>query len=153
MDETKRANLRCFKIPFTCEHLFTYQRVCACSRVRLWRIMKNKANSQDLSAASLKPRIIAVAADLLSQSKPIKLPTMREIAVSAGVSLGAAYRHFDSQEDLFLAVVTALFEELESHIKAAAQSSKQPRVSTSVLERCSTSQMLNSCGSRTAKAG
>jgi len=89
--------------------------------------MKNKADSQDLSAASLKPRIIAVAADLLSQSKPIKLPTMREIAVSAGVSLGAAYRHFDSQEDLFLAVVTALFEDLESHIKAAAAPAKNRR--------------------------
>ena len=95
MDETKRANLRCFKIPFTCEHLFTYQIVCACSRVRLWRIMKNEANSQDLSAASLKPRIIAVAADLLSQSKPIKLPTMREIAINLSVNeLSKTYDSF-----------------------------------------------------------
>jgi len=44
---------------------------------------------------------------------------MREISGAAGVSLGAAYRHFDSQDDLFLAVVSLLFEDLERHITEA----------------------------------
>jgi AcrR family transcriptional regulator len=86
--------------------------------------MKNQANSQDVASDGLKSRIVVVTANLLSESKPIKLPTMREIAVSAGVSLGAAYRHFDSQEDLFFAVVTSLFDDLELHIKDAAASAR-----------------------------
>ena len=86
--------------------------------------MKNQAKSLDESADGLKPRIVVATANLLSESKPIKLPTMREIASSAGVSLGAAYRHFDSQEDLFFAVITSLFEDLEFHIKNAAASAK-----------------------------
>jgi AcrR family transcriptional regulator len=89
--------------------------------------MISKANSQDLPADGLKPRLVAVAAELLSESKPIKLPTMREISSSAGVSLGAAYRHFDSQEDLFFAVVTSLFDDLELHMKDAATLAKNRR--------------------------
>ena len=89
--------------------------------------MNSQANSQVFSADGLKPRLVAVAADLLSESKPIKLPTMREIASSAGVSIGAAYRHFESQEDLFFAVVTSLFEDLESHIQDAAASARNRR--------------------------
>lgn len=89
--------------------------------------MNRQANSQVLTADGLKPRLVAVATELLSESKPIKLPTMREIAASAGVSLGAAYRHFESQEDLFLAVVTSLFEDLELHIKDAAAAARNSR--------------------------
>jgi AcrR family transcriptional regulator len=89
--------------------------------------MNSQANSQVLTADGLKPRLVAVAAELLSESKPIKLPTMREIAIAAGVSLGAAYRHFESQEDLFFAVVTALFEDLERHIESANSSVKSRR--------------------------
>jgi Tetracyclin repressor-like, C-terminal domain/Bacterial regulatory proteins, tetR family len=43
---------------------------------------------------------------------------MREIAVSAGVSPGAAYRHFSSQEELFLNVVEHVFGHLESALTA-----------------------------------
>jgi AcrR family transcriptional regulator len=89
--------------------------------------MNSQANSQDGSDDGLKFRIVSVAAGLLSESKTIKLPTMREIAASAGVSLGAAYRHFDSQEDLFFAVITSLFEDLEMHIKDAVASAKNRR--------------------------
>jgi AcrR family transcriptional regulator len=89
--------------------------------------MNRQANSQVLTADGLKPRLVAVAAELLSESKAIKLPTMREISVSAGVSVGAAYRHFESQEDLFFAVVTSLFDDLELQIKDAAASARNSR--------------------------
>ena len=89
--------------------------------------MNSQANSQVLTSDGLKPRLVAVASELLSESKPIKLPTMREIASSAGVSLGATYRHFESQEDLFFAVVTSLFEDLEFQIQDAATSARNRR--------------------------
>lgn len=89
--------------------------------------MTNQAKSQALPGESLERRLVAVAANLLSESKPVKLPTMREIAASAGVSLGAAYRHFESQEDLFFAVITSLFEDLEVHLDSARESAKNRR--------------------------
>jgi AcrR family transcriptional regulator len=89
--------------------------------------MTSQAKSQVMSDESLKSKLVVVAADLLSESKPIKLPTMREIALSAGVSLGAAYRHFESQEDLFFAVVTTLFEDLERHMESANSSARSRR--------------------------
>lgn len=89
--------------------------------------MTKQANSQVSRDENLKGRLVVVAANLLSESKPIKLPTMREIAVSAGVSLGAAYRHFESQEDLFFAVISSLFEDLEGHLNSAQESSKNRR--------------------------
>jgi AcrR family transcriptional regulator len=90
-------------------------------------MMSSRANSQATPEASLKSRLVDVAATLLSESKPIKLPTMREIAATAGVSLGAAYRHFKSQEDLFFEVITSLFEDLEWHIDDARSSAKNKR--------------------------
>lgn len=72
----------------------------------------------------LDARLISVAEELLLTPRDVKLPTMREIAAAAGVAPGAAYRHFDSQDDLFFAVITHLFADLESHLFAAASESK-----------------------------
>jgi AcrR family transcriptional regulator len=52
---------------------------------------------------------------------------MRDIATAAGVAPGAAYRHFKSQEDLFIAVIAGLFADLEDRIDAAAAGSKNLR--------------------------
>ncbi len=65
-------------------------------------------------SGSLKVRLVEVTATLLERDLEKKLPTMREIAVSAGVSPGAAYRHFSSQGELFLNVVEHVFGHLES---------------------------------------
>ncbi len=51
---------------------------------------------------------------------------MREIAVRAGVAPGAAYRHFESQADLLLAVVTELFGRLETHLVDSAVPGTDP---------------------------
>lgn len=75
----------------------------------------------------MKGRLVSVATELLSQPKSIKLPTMRDIATAAGVSVGAAYRHFGSQEELFFAVVEELFADLEKAIDQAVNSAKNRR--------------------------
>lgn len=76
----------------------------------------------------LKQRLVAVAAQLLTQPRATKLPTMREIASQAGVAPGAAYRHFASQEDLFMAVVTQLFGELERALMMSVISAGPPEL-------------------------
>ena len=68
---------------------------------------------------NLKLRLVDVATALLTQPGELKLPTMRAIATSAGVAPGAAYRHFQSQNDLFLAVVANLFSQLEAELQKA----------------------------------
>lgn len=77
--------------------------------------------TQQAPLQGLKVRLVEVATELLSQTRELRLPTMRDIAKSAGVAPGAAYRHFDSQDDLFLAVVTRLFNQLELEIQAAVE--------------------------------
>lgn len=64
----------------------------------------------------LKERLVAVTIDLLLETRHVKLPTMREIAGAAGVAPGAPYRHFSSQAELLVAVVTALFGRLETFL-------------------------------------
>lgn len=84
------------------------------------------------SRGGLKARLVEVAATLLERDLGKKLPTMREIAAAAGVSPGAAYRHFSSQEELFLGVIEHVFGELESAIAATLD----PRNEVSVGLRC-----------------
>jgi AcrR family transcriptional regulator len=71
---------------------------------------------QDLPAridGGLKQRLVVVTAELLLEPRDVRLPTMRDIATRAGVAPGAAYRHFDTQHQLLLAVIAHLFAELE----------------------------------------
>jgi AcrR family transcriptional regulator len=68
---------------------------------------------------NLKSKLIEVAVAELAEPRALKLPTMRDLASRAGVAPGAAYRHFESQEDLFLTVILHLFTELETALKTA----------------------------------
>ena len=77
---------------------------------------------------NLKVRLVDVAVGLLTEPREMKLPTMREIAIAAGVTPGAAYRHFESQADLFIAVVSQLFAQLEDQLMIAAMRSSDPQV-------------------------
>ncbi len=77
------------------------------------------AENQQTPSQSLKLRLVEVATELLSKPRDVKLPTMREIASAADVAPGAAYRHFESQDALFLEVVTNLFDQLERSIVQA----------------------------------
>ena len=89
--------------------------------------MTFEANSQVTNDLGLKPRLVSVATGLISAAKPLKMPTMREIASQAGVSLGAAYRHFESQGDLFLAVIEGLFKDLENQLTESQSNASSPR--------------------------
>lgn len=83
----------------------------------------------DATDLGLKARLVSVAADLLTSPLEVRLPSMRVLAEAAGVSPGAAYRHFESQDDLFLAVIDSLFQNLEATLGEAAAQSKSLRSS------------------------
>jgi AcrR family transcriptional regulator len=85
--------------------------------------MSEIVTSDILAKPNLKLRLIDVATALLVEHRKVSLPTMRQIAAAAGVTPGAAYRHFSSQEELFIAVVSHLFADLESTLTQAADSS------------------------------
>ena len=58
---------------------------------------KSKAVGVEPQVGATRDRIMAVALDLF-QSKGVAESTMREIAKNAGLSLGAAYHHFESKD-------------------------------------------------------
>lgn len=87
----------------------------------------------DAQPLSLRDRLIAVTSDAMLQPRDMRMPTMREIATRAGVSPGAAYRHFESQEHLLLAVVSTITADLEATLKAAAGPSADPTTTIRAL--------------------
>lgn len=84
----------------------------------------DQAGTNQNDSQGLKSRLVEVATELLLVPRAVKLPTMREIASAAGVAPGAAYRHFASQDELFMAVITHLFASLEAALVEAAESSQ-----------------------------
>lgn len=70
---------------------------------------------------NLKSRLVEVAVAELANPRGQKLPTMRQLATALDVAPGAAYRHFASQDELFLAVILHLFTEIENALKAAVE--------------------------------
>lgn len=88
----------------------------------------DSAHSQQHTSdqAPLKSRLVDVATGLLIERRDVKRPTMRQIATAAGVAPGAAYRHFESQDDLFLAVVAKLFSDLEAALTKAIEGESHP---------------------------
>ena len=82
--------------------------------------MKKSLETLPEVAGGLKRILVEASIELLTEPREVKLPTMREIAKRAGVAPGAAYRHFESQLALFLAVVASLFDRLENSLSKAA---------------------------------
>lgn len=79
-----------------------------------------------VSTSNLKTKLIEAAVSTLAFPRPFKMPTMRELAAAAGVAPGAAYRHFASQEALFLSVIQYLFTDLEASLAAATSNLQAP---------------------------
>lgn len=75
---------------------------------------------------NLKTKLIEVAVSELAKPRALKLPTMRQLAEAAGVAPGAAYRHFASQDELFLAVIRHLFTALENELQLATSQISSP---------------------------
>lgn len=82
---------------------------------------------QNESPRNLKAKLVEVAISELAKPRALKLPTMRALAGAAGVAPGAAYRHFKSQDELFLAVVLRLFTDLERDLQVATANVDSPR--------------------------
>ena len=89
--------------------------------------MLNQQDNQETPSEGLKAKLVIVATELLIMPRDVRLPTMRDIAAAAGVTPGAAYRHFKSQDELFIAVVAGLFADLENRLDEAAAGSKNLR--------------------------
>lgn len=66
----------------------------------------------------LRTALLEAALDVISESGPQAL-TIREVARRAGVSHAAPYRHFESKDDLILAVVEHGFDLLQESIDQA----------------------------------
>ena len=84
-------------------------------------------NESPGASLSLKARLIEVTAALVNLPREPRFPTMREIASDAGVTPGAAYRHFASQDELLLAVVRYLFDDLERALRGATATAADSR--------------------------
>lgn len=82
---------------------------------------------------NLKVRLVEVAVAELAKPRSLKLPTMRALARAAGVAPGAAYRHFKSQDELFLAVILHLFTDLEMALQAATANLVSPQEKASSM--------------------
>ena len=87
----------------------------------------------DESPRNLKTKLVEVAVSELAKPRALKLPTMRQLAEAAGVAPGAAYRHFASQDELFLAVIRHLFTSLENELQVASGKSQSPRETVAAM--------------------
>ena len=82
---------------------------------------------------NLKTKLVEVAVAELAKPRALKMPTMRDLASGAGVAPGAAYRHFESQEELFLTVILYLFTEMETALTAAAFKVESPSAKVAAM--------------------
>lgn len=109
--------------------------------------MASRRKAGDPKAVGLKTTLVEVAADLASNPRTIKLPTMRDIAKKAGVAPGAAYRHFESQDELFIEVIRFLFAELEERLNKSIAGSPNSEVKLERLARAYVNWGLTNPGS------
>ena len=109
--------------------------------------MTSRRKPGDPKAVGLKTTLVEVAAELASNPRTIKLPTMRDIAKKAGVAPGAAYRHFQSQDELFIEVIRFLFAELEEKLNKAIAGAPNSELKLEKLARAYVSWGLTNPGS------
>ena len=109
--------------------------------------MASRKKPGDAKAVGLKSTLVKVAAELASNPRTIKLPTMRDIAKKAGVAPGAAYRHFESQDELFIEVIRFLFAELEEKLNKAIAGAPNSELKLEKLARAYVSWGLTNPGS------
>ena len=85
-------------------------------------------------ASEVRQRIIQAATNLFV-SRGYPGISMREIAEAVGVSKAGLYYHFRDKEALFLAVLTANLEHIESLIRRARQTGPTTRDQISIMVR------------------
>jgi AcrR family transcriptional regulator len=73
-----------------------------------------------LSSASRREQLLAVALDEFGR-RGFHLTQMEHVAAAAGVSKGLLYQHFESKEELFAAVTTAIVSDLSRRLNEATR--------------------------------
>jgi AcrR family transcriptional regulator len=80
----------------------------------------------DAVEPDVKARLIAATEELLLQPREFAVPTMRAIAARAGVTPGAAYKHFAGQEELLNAAIAAAFHSFGADLVAVRTAAIDP---------------------------
>lgn len=73
-----------------------------------------------LTSATRREQLLAVALDEFGR-RGFHLTQMEQVAAAAGVSKGLLYQHFESKEELFAAVATAIVDDLSRRLNEASR--------------------------------
>jgi AcrR family transcriptional regulator len=84
-----------------------------------------KATKKEIVTAFRTREILAAARQLLEQRGPEAM-TMEEIAAAAGVAKGTVYLYFQSKDDLILALITRVGENIIRDVEAVLQAPGTP---------------------------
>jgi AcrR family transcriptional regulator len=84
-----------------------------------------KATKKELVTAFRTREILAAARKLLEQRGPEAM-TMEEIAAAAGVAKGTLYLYFQSKDDLILALITQVGENILQDVEASLEGPGTP---------------------------
>lgn len=87
------------------------EEIPACS----WRASEAKARARSFHHGNLRQELIGAALS----APDIEGLSLRQLATSLGVTAAAAYRHFDSREDLLFEVARSGFDRLRQRFAAA----------------------------------
>jgi AcrR family transcriptional regulator len=79
-----------------------------------------------MSAAERRERIVEAAIDLFAE-RGYEGASMRDLAAAAGISKPVLYDHFDSKQELFVALMRAISGELTANTAAAMAGGGSPR--------------------------
>ena len=84
-----------------------------------------KATKKEIVTAFRTREILAAARSLLEQRGPEAM-TMEEIAAAAGVAKGTLYLYFQSKDDLILALITRVGENIIRDVEASLEAPGTP---------------------------
>jgi AcrR family transcriptional regulator len=84
-----------------------------------------KATKKEIVTAFRTREILAAARQLLEQRGPDAM-TMEEVAAAAGVAKGTVYLYFQSKDDLILALITRVGENIIRDVEAGIQAPGTP---------------------------
>lgn len=82
-----------------------------------------------------RERLIAAAARLFRQ-QGYECTSVRQLAEAVGILSGSVFHHFDSKEDILMAVMTATIEIMTARLEAAAAADDHPARRLYNLIRC-----------------
>lgn len=108
------------------------------ARRQVTRKRQGKGNGTEVHANARRNLIMSEAAHLFA-SRGFEATTIRDIAAAAGILGGSIYYHFQSKEEIFLAVHTAGMESITSAVLAAIKDRDDPwdQLEAAAIAHCS----------------